>query len=39
VALLSLYVVFMRIWFRILLWKERSYKLCASLSLKGQLRL
>lgn len=28
-ALLSLYVVFMRIWFRILLWKERSYKLCA----------
>lgn len=29
--LLVLYVVIMRIWFRILVWKERSYKLCVSL--------
>lgn len=35
VVILFLYVLSMQIWFRILVWRERSYKLCVYLSTKG----
>lgn len=38
VIILFLYVVSMQIWFRILVWRERSYKLCVYLSTKGGFR-